>query len=67
MYHTACQTENSTTKPYSSVPAVTEEALPKHSEISLPLFQGDHDSKKCGKINVAGKALYVSETQDNRQ
>jgi len=24
------------------VPAVTEEALPKYSEISIPLFQGDH-------------------------
>jgi hypothetical protein len=46
---------------------VTEEALPKYSEISIPLFQGDHERKKFGKINVAGKALHVSETQDYRQ
>jgi hypothetical protein len=49
------------------VSPVTEEALPKYSEISIPLFQGDHARKTFGKINVAGKALHMSETQDYRQ
>jgi len=49
------------------MPAVTEEALSKYSKISIPLFQGDHERKKFGKINVTGKASHVSETQDYRQ
>jgi hypothetical protein len=44
------------------VPAVTEEALSKYSEISIPLFQGDRERKKFGKINVAGKASRVRNT-----
>jgi hypothetical protein len=49
------------------MPAVTEEALFKYSKISITLFQVDCERKKFGKINVAGKASHVSETQDYRQ